>query len=73
MKSKKTIPKQLRGVFDTWEDYREWAIEKSKQQLKQAFTKQIENENKRTLNEQERFTMEGSVSFTRVKLDLEKL
>ena len=29
--------------------------------------------NKRTLNEQERFTMEGSVSFTSVKLDLEKL
>ena len=44
MKSKKTIPKQFRRVFENWEDYREWAIEKSKQQLKQAFTKQIENE-----------------------------
>lgn len=44
MKTKKAIPKQFRGVFNTWEDYREWAIEKSKQQLKQAFTKQNENE-----------------------------
>ena len=27
MKSKKTIPKQFTGVFDTWEDY-EMGVEK---------------------------------------------
>ena len=44
MNTKRDIPRQFRKVFNTWEDYREWAIEKSKQQLKQAFTKQNENE-----------------------------
>ena len=37
MSNKKDIPKQFRNIFNTWEDYRNWAVEKSKQELERAF------------------------------------
>ena len=33
----KVIPKRYKHLFNTWEEYREWCIEKSKEQLEQAF------------------------------------
>ena len=39
MKTKREIPKQFQSIFNTWEEYREWCIEKSKEQLEKAFEK----------------------------------
>lgn len=33
----KKIPKPFKNIFNTWEEYREWSIEKSKQELLKAF------------------------------------
>ena len=33
----KKIQKLFRNIFNTWEEYREWSIEKSKQELLKAF------------------------------------
>ena len=33
----KQIPKQFQNIFNTWEEYRLWSIEKSKYYLHQAF------------------------------------
>ena len=35
----KQIPKQFQNIFNTWEEYRLWSIEKSKNYLHQAFEK----------------------------------
>jgi hypothetical protein len=37
MNTKREIPKQFQSIFNTWEEYREWSIEKSKEQLELAF------------------------------------
>ena len=37
MNTKTDIPKPFRNIFNTWEDYRDWAVEKSKQELERAF------------------------------------
>lgn len=37
MNTKREIPKQFQFIFNTWEEYREWCIEKSKEQLEKAF------------------------------------
>jgi len=42
----KTIPKKFKGIFNTWEEYRDWCIEKSKIQLEQAFEKLENNDSK---------------------------
>ena len=39
MNNKNTIPYRFRTRFNTWEDYKEWCIEKSKQELLKAFPK----------------------------------
>ena len=33
----KKIPKLFRNIFNTWEEYRGWSIQKSKQELLKAF------------------------------------
>ena len=33
----KKIPKLFRNIFNNWEEYREWSIQKSKQELVKAF------------------------------------
>lgn len=37
MNTNTDIPKPFRNIFNTWEDYRECAVEKSKQELEKAF------------------------------------
>ena len=37
MNTKTDIPKPFRNIFNTWEDYRDWVMEKSKQELEKAF------------------------------------
>ena len=37
MSTNKKIPYRFRNIFNTWEEYREWCIEKSKEQLELAF------------------------------------
>ena len=37
MSTDKKIPYRFRNIFNTWEEYREWCIEKSKQELLKAF------------------------------------
>ena len=39
MSTNREIPKQFKNIFNSWEDYREWCIEKSKQELLKAFPK----------------------------------
>jgi len=39
MNTKREIPKQFQSIFNTWEDYRNWTIEKSKKELEKAFEK----------------------------------
>lgn len=34
---KKEIPKHFQNIFTNWEEYREWCLEKSKEQLEKAF------------------------------------
>lgn len=45
MKSKKDIPIQFRNTFKSFEEYKEWCIQKSKLQLEQAFEKLERNGN----------------------------
>lgn len=33
----KVIPKQFQHLFTNWEEYKDWSIEKSKEQLELAF------------------------------------
>ena len=35
----KQIPKQFQNTFKSWEEYRDWANEKSKEKLLKAFDK----------------------------------
>jgi hypothetical protein len=42
---KKDIPVQFRNTFKSFEEYKEWCIEKSKKQLEQAFEKINLNDN----------------------------
>ena len=35
MEKKKEIPKQFKNLFKTWDEYKEWCIQKSKFQLEQ--------------------------------------
>jgi len=37
MNTKKDIPVQFRNTFNSFEEYKEWCIEKSKKILEQAF------------------------------------
>jgi len=37
MSTYREIPKQFKNIFNSWEGYREWCIEKSKQELLKAF------------------------------------
>jgi|TARA_B110000238_G_scaffold140956_1_gene152103 hypothetical protein len=39
MSTNKTIPYRFRNIFNTWGEYKEWCIEKSKQELLKAFPK----------------------------------
>ena len=39
MNTKREIPKQFQSIFNTWEDYRNWTIEKLKKELEKAFEK----------------------------------
>ncbi len=39
MITNREIPKQFKNIFNNWEEYREWCIEKSKQELLKAFPK----------------------------------
>ena len=39
MKTNREIPYRFRTIFNTWEEYREWCIEKSIQELLKAFPK----------------------------------
>jgi hypothetical protein len=41
----KQQPKHLQHLFNTWEEYREWSIHKSKQELLKAFPNDRENRN----------------------------
>ena len=41
----KKIPKLFRNIFNTWEEYREWSIHNSKQELLKAFPNDRENRN----------------------------
>ena len=34
MNTKEKIPYRFRNIFNTWEEYRDWCIEKSKEELK---------------------------------------
>lgn len=43
MNTKREIPKQFQSIFNTWEEYREWCIEKSKVELEKAFEKNERN------------------------------
>ena len=45
MKQRKDIPHTLQHLFNTWEEYREWSIQKSKQELLKAFPNDRENRN----------------------------
>lgn len=45
MEKKKEIPKQFKNLFKTWDEYKEWCIQKSKFQLEQAFEKLEKNGN----------------------------
>ena len=45
MKQRKDIPYTLQHLFNTWEEYREWSIHKSKQELLKAFPNDRENRN----------------------------
>ena len=38
MKNKNIIPYRFRTIFNTWEEYRAWCVEKSKQELLKAFS-----------------------------------
>lgn len=46
MEKKNEIPKQFKNLFKTWDEYKEWCIQKSKLQLEQAFEKLEQNGNK---------------------------
>ena len=37
MNTKEKIPYRFRNIFNTWEEYRDWCIEKSKEELLKAF------------------------------------
>ena len=39
----KEIPKQFNHIFTNWEEYQEWCIEKSKEQLELAFKNDRKN------------------------------
>ena len=41
----KVIPKQFQHLFTNWEEYREWSIHNSKQELLKAFPNDRENRN----------------------------
>ena len=45
----KVIPKHYKHLFNTWEEYREWCIEKSKKELEKVFEKYEKNERTRTI------------------------
>ena len=45
MKQRTDIPHTLQHLFNTWEEYREWSIHKSKQELLKAFPNDRENRN----------------------------
>ena len=45
MNTKREIPKQFQSIFNTWEEYRGWSIQKSKQELLKAFPNDRENRN----------------------------
>ena len=43
MSTNREIPFRFRKIFNAWEEYREWCIEKSIQELLKAFPK-VKNE-----------------------------
>jgi hypothetical protein len=37
MKTNREIPKQFKNIFNNWEEYKDWCIEKSKEELLKVF------------------------------------